>query len=138
MNTKLEYAIIAAALLSIGVCFGSVAVTAAWLFWPKPACCGGNDRPLPGPDPKRRDALELHRWYRPIQKLGWNRETREWSPFGTHGLALPDAPLFVVARHGNVAELRGPVQGILLVPDGPSVQWFQPCDRGDVGELVAP
>jgi hypothetical protein len=84
----------------------------------------------------KKDSLELHRWYRVSARIGWDWQSLAWSPVGKRGIMPAGVPLYVTERRGNVAVLRGACHGVILVPDGESVQWFRPIGHGEIGENV--
>jgi hypothetical protein len=106
---------------------------ATWisLNWPTEAKARPDDR---RPD-LIRDGLEVHRWYRTTARLGFSHSTRAWTPQGKIGIMPAGTLVYTVERRGTVTVARGAVHGIILIPDGESVQWFRPVGTGDVGEL---
>lgn len=105
----------------------------------EPDCCKPDRKPEPIP----RDGLQLHRWYRAKTDLSWCWKTRVWDhPVALRnqgrGLIEKGTPLYVVARHGTVAILRGAVRGEILVPDGWSAGNFKLLEQGEIGEEAPP
>src|ERR1019366_4778860 len=91
--------------------------------------CNGAHRPQPQPG---HAGLQLYRWYRSTQVIGWSEGLMQWHPSCLVGRQR-FAPIYVVERKGNVAVCRGPTHGLILVPDE-SARWFEPAIRGDLGE----
>ena len=90
------------------------------------------------PNDTPANGLHLHRWYRPKANLAWNHgQLLRWQPNKDILQVRRGTPLYCVARHGDVAVLHGAVHGEILVPDGPSSQWFVPAEHAmpGVGEL---